>query len=147
MIARILAAAVVLALAPIGSVQLLAQAPSSSIATAVRDTQPITPDSSFRDSAEVTDVARRHAGSVKHCYEQQGLKTDPSLRGLLQVELTVLPTGAVQHATATATNVTGTGMAAVAACVSAAAREWRFGDGAAGTERIVLDFDLLPPAS
>ena len=110
-----------------------------------RDTAAVVADSAIRDSTEVTAVARRHAGVIRNCYQEQGLKADPALRGLLRVELTVLPAGEVQAATATATEVNGTGMPAVTACVSTAARSWRFSDGAPRPERVVLEYDLLPP--
>ena len=143
-LARALALAAAFLTAPFAA--LPAQAPATTVAKATPPAQPVAVDSTYRDSTEVADVARRYAGTVKNCYEQEGLKLDPTLRGLLQLDLTVLPTGAVQAATATAINVTGAGMPAVATCVAAAAREWRFSEGAAGTERLLLDFDLLPPA-
>ena len=144
--ARVLALAAALAIMPLGGPGLLAQAPSTTIASAAPDSQAVAPEAAFRDSTEVTAVARRYAGTVKNCYEQQGLKLDPALRGLLQLELTVLPTGIVEAAAATSSNATGTGMPEVAVCVSTAAREWRFSEGAGGTERLVLEFDLVPPS-
>ena len=137
--------AAALAVMPLGSAGLLAQAPSTTVASAAPDSQAVAPDVAWRDSTEVTAVARRYAGTVKNCYEQQGLKTDPALRGLLQLALTVLPTGVVQEALASSSNVSGTGMPEVAVCVSSAAREWRFSEGAGGVERLVLEFDLVPP--
>ena len=144
--ARFLALIGLLAATPIASRGLLAQAPSTTVATAAApDSQPVAAEVAYRTSTELTAVARRYAGTVKNCYEQQGLKADPALRGLLQVELTVLPSGAVETAAATSTNVNGAGMAEVATCVAEAAREWRLSEGAPGTERLVLEYDLVPP--
>ena len=150
--ARALTVTLALAAAPLVSAGLAAQAPTrvapkatAKPAAPAADSLTAAPDSSVRDSTEVTTVARRHAGAVRHCYQEQGLKSDPALRGLLHVELTVLPTGEVQAAAATATEVSGDGMPAVTACVSSAARAWRFSADAPRTERVVLEYDLLPP--
>ena len=150
----VLAAALVVA--PVVRTGLAAQVPAQVAAKPTRNgpapaTAPATApaialDSAFRDSTEVTAVARRNAAAVRHCYQEQGLKADPSLRALLRVELVVLPTGIVQAATATATEVTGDGMPAVLACVSTAARTWRFSEDAPRTARAVVEFDLLPPS-
>ena len=146
----VLAAALVVA--PVVRTGLAAQVPAQVAAKPTRNgpapaTAPaIALDSAFRDSTEVTAVARRNAAAVRHCYQEQGLKADPSLRALLRVELVVLPTGMVQAATATATEVTGDGMPAVLACVSTAARTWRFSEDAPRTARAVVEFDLLPPS-
>lgn len=104
-------------------------------------------ESALRDAAEIDAVGRRYAGVVRTCYQEQGLKGDPTLGGLLRVELTVLPTGVVRAAAATATRVRGIGMPAVSACVTKAARAWRFSDGAPRIERVVLEYDLKPPGS
>lgn len=124
---------------------LAAQPVGEASARAVRHDSVAVADSAIRDSVEVRIVARRHAGTVRHCYQEQGLKGDPMLRGLLRIELTVLPTGAVQEAAVTAADVSGAGMPAVTSCIATAARAWRFSDGAPAAERIVLEYDLVPP--
>lgn len=133
--------------APAWSAGLAAQLPpATAVKLAMRALAPApASDASSRDPSEVDAVARRYAASVRNCYQEQGLKEDPALSGLLRVEVTVLPTGGVQAAAATATRVNGTGMPAVTSCVSTAARGWRFRDGAPRTERVVLEYDLLPP--
>jgi hypothetical protein len=146
--ARAAALVVALAAAPSWSAGLAAQLPSATaVYIAMHAVVPPAParDSSSRDPAELDAVARRYAASVRNCYQEQGLKEDPALSGLLRVEVMVLPTGGVQAAAATATRVSGTGMPAVASCVSTAARAWRFRQGAPRTERVVLEYDLLPP--
>ena len=140
-----LALVAALAVAPMWSAGLAAQVRTDTAARATRDTLAAVRDSSFRDSIEVNAVARRYAATVRTCYQEQGLKADPSLRGLLRVELTVLPAGSVHAASTTATEVNGAGMPAVTSCISTAARAWRFSDGAPAAERVVLEFDLLPP--
>jgi hypothetical protein len=130
----------------LASAELAAQAPPPAAPKPAQDTLAVAPDSAVRDSTEVRAVARRYAGTVRNCYQEQGLKSDPALRGLLRVDLTVLPTGQVQAATATATDVSGIGMPAVTACVSTATRAWRFSGDAPRAERLTLEYDLLPPS-
>ena len=136
---------------PLVHVELAAQAPARVAAKPAPAALAAVPapalDSAVRDSLEVRAVARRHAGAIRHCYQEQGLKSDPSLRGLLRVELVVLTTGVVEAATTTASDVSGTGMPAVTSCVSTAARAWRFSEDAPRLERVVLEFDLVPPSS
>ena len=139
-------AVVALVAAPLANAGLAAQLPSQTLANLARSTVAAARDSSTRDPLEVDAAARRYAATVRHCYQEQGLKADPALSGLLRLEMTVLPAGSVQAATATATRVSGTGMPAVTSCVSTAARAWRFRDGAPRTERVVLEFDLVPPS-
>jgi hypothetical protein len=137
---------VALAAGPLLGGALVAQAPVQVAAKPTPDTLAAAPDSAIRDSVEVRAVARRHAGAIRNCYQENGLKADPALRGLVRVELVVLPTGVVEAATATATDVSGTGMPAVTTCVSTVVRAWRFSEDAPRTERVVLEFDLLPPS-
>ena len=144
--ARTVALATALVTGPFISTALAAQAPNPVAIKVTADAAAVAPDSSFRGATEVRAVGRRYASTIRHCYNEQGLKVDPALRALLRVELMVLPTGLVQNATASATDVNGEGMAAVLACVSTAVRAWRFSDGAPQMERVVLEFDLLPPS-
>ena len=145
--------AVALAASALPGATLGAQASSSSsasssaagAATVARLADSTAADSTVRDQDEVDAAGRRYAGAVRNCYQERGLKGDPSLSGLLRVDLTVLPAGSVQTAVSTATRVQGVGMPAVAECVATAARRWRFTDGAPRPARVILYFDLLPP--
>jgi hypothetical protein len=145
--ARACILAVALVVAPLASAGLAAQSarnssgpnPTQHVASGAIDDSPI------REDREIDAAGRRYAGVVRNCYQEQGLKGDPTLAALLRLEMTVQPSGVVQAAAATATRVKGVGMPAVSECVSKAARHWRFSDGAPRAERVVLEFDLLPP--
>ena len=100
-----------------------------------------------RQASEIDAAGRRYAAAVRQCYQEGGLKQDPSLRGRLRVALTVVPRGDVHSATVTASRVSGVSMPAVVSCVQAAARTWHFREGAFRTERVLLWYDLRAPAT
>lgn len=102
----------------------------------------VLPADSTRADADVRDVAMRHATEVRRCYETQGLRLNPSLRGTVELSVTVSPTGRVDSATVTASQLSGAGKKEVEACVVAVARNWRFERGPYATETIVYPFDL-----
>ena len=143
---RALALLAALVAAPIGHATLGAQATSSFLA-ASGSPAVAAAGGGRRADAELDAAARRYAAAVRHCYEERGLKEDPMLRGRLRVALTVLPAGEVRAPAVTATQAHGLGMPADTACVADAARSWRFADGAARAERVVLWFDLTPSAA
>jgi outer membrane biosynthesis protein TonB len=99
---------------------------------------------SARADADLRDVALHHASEVKHCYETQGLKLNPTLAGTIEVSLTVLPTGRVDSVAVTSSQLAGVGKREVESCVTMVARNWRFDRGPYGVERIVYPFDLRP---
>lgn len=86
----------------------------------------------------------RHAGSVRHCYEQEGLSRNATLRGTLELEITILPVGRVSAATVKKSAMRGEGAREVAECIEAAARNWRFTRGPFVTDVILLPFTLIP---
>ena len=95
-----------------------------------------------RDAAEIEAAARRYAPAVRHCYQEEGLKEDPTLSGLLRVSITVDPAGDVRLARVTVTQAQGLGMPAVVSCVTAATASWRFAAGSFRAERVGLSFRL-----
>jgi hypothetical protein len=102
-----------------------------------------TPDS-VRADAEIRLTILRHAADVRGCYEREGLRRDPSLRGTLEVEVTVLPTGVVDSVAVGSLVMAGNGQREVAACIATIARHWRFERGPYAVETIVLPFALVP---
>ena len=99
---------------------------------------------SVRSDAEIHEVAVRHAGGVRRCYETEGLRRNAGLRGLVEVELTILAVGRVQQARVTRNDMEGPGAQEVGDCIAATARNWRFGRGPYTTDVIVLPFTLIP---
>jgi hypothetical protein len=99
---------------------------------------------SVRADAEIRQTILRHAADVRGCYEREGLRRDPSLRGTLEVEVTVLPTGVVDSVAIGSLVMAGNGQREVAACIATIARHWRFERGPYVVETIVLPFALVP---
>lgn len=99
---------------------------------------------SVRADDEVRQTVLRHASDVRGCYEREGLKRNPGLRGSLEVELTILPTGTVDKVDISGLSLSGDGTREVSACITTVARNWRFERGPFQVETIVFPFHLVP---
>ncbi|HKO16132.1 MAG TPA: AgmX/PglI C-terminal domain-containing protein [Gemmatimonadaceae bacterium] len=108
---------------------------------------PASPGDSLRPDHEVRLVALRHAAEIRHCYETQGLRVNPQLRGMVEVEVTVLPSGIVNGANISASGLAGAGRAAVEACITTSVKNWRYERGPFVTETIVYPFTLVRDAN
>lgn len=95
-----------------------------------------------RDPEEIEAAARRYAPVVRHCYQEDGLKEDPTLSGILRVSVMVGPEGEVRGVRVTVAEAHGLGMRAVVSCVTAAAASWHFAAGPFHEERVGLSFRL-----
>lgn len=122
-----------------------AQAPSAVVdgAAAIRLTVP--PLARSRAPEEIEAAAQRYAPAVRHCYQEDGLKGDPSLSGILRVSIAVGPAGDVHSPRVTVTNAHGVGMPAVISCVAAATASWHFAAGPFREEHVGLSFRLVAP--
>jgi hypothetical protein len=99
---------------------------------------------SIRADAEIRQTILRHAADVRGCYEREGLRRDPSLKGTVEVEMTVLPSGVVDSVAVATMIMAGNGQREVASCIATVARHWRFERGPYLVETIVLPFTLVP---
>ena len=97
---------------------------------------------SLRGERDMRLTALRHARDVQRCYVTEGLRRNPSLDGVLEVALTILPTGVVEATTVSSETFRGTGAAEVSACIATAARHWRFERGPFDVEIVVFPFVL-----
>jgi len=98
---------------------------------------------SVRPDDEVRQVALRHSTEIRQCYESRGLKVNPELSGTLEVELIVLPTGRVDSASVSASELAGPGKEEVESCVVENVRNWRYERGPFAKESIVYPFQLM----
>ena len=103
---------------------------------------PQQPDS-VRLDVDVRLVALRHAAEIQRCYETEGLRINPGLGGMIEVEVTVVPSGRVQDAAVAASNLSGAGHQEVESCITSSVRNWRFEKGPFATETIVYPFNLV----
>lgn len=102
---------------------------------------------SLRSDGEVRATVLRHAADVRRCYQDEGLRRNPGLRGHVELELTILPTGRVEAVAVAATSLHGDGVTEVTACLARTARQWRFERGPFAVEQIVLPFVFAPGVS
>ena len=99
---------------------------------------------SERADGDIRQVALHHAAEVRGCYEAQGLKRNPRLAGVVEIELRVLPTGVVDSARVSSSQLAGYGKLEVERCIVELARNWRFDRGPFSVETIVYPFTLAP---
>ena len=99
---------------------------------------------SVRDDDAIRMVALRHAKDIQACYENSGLKVNPTLTGMVEVEVTVLPSGRVQNANVSASALRGAGRESVESCITTAVKNWRYERGNFAVETIVYPFNLVP---
>ena len=99
---------------------------------------------SVRSDAEIREFVLRHVDDVRRCYQTEGLSRNPALSGMVEVELTIQPTGVVHSVIVDAQSLPGAGRQEVAACIARVARNWRFQRGPFDTEIHVLPFTLAP---
>jgi hypothetical protein len=103
---------------------------------------PSQPDS-VRPDVDVRLVALRHSAEIQRCYETEGLRVNPGLSGMIEVELTVTPSGLVQEAAISASRLSGVGRREVESCITSTVRNWRFEKGPFAVETIVYPFNLV----
>ena len=101
----------------------------------------------IRADTEIRQVVLRNAADVRRCYEREGLRRNPELTGLIEIRMTILPTGRVDEVALATSSMSGRGVDEVVRCIASVARHWRFERGAYSVETIVLPFSLTPAAA
>ena len=103
---------------------------------------PQQPDS-VRPDVDVRLVALRHAAEIQRCYETEGLRVNPGLGGMIEVEVTVGPSGRVEDAAVASSNLSGAGHHEVETCITSSVKNWRFEKGPFAIETFVYPFNLV----
>ena len=98
---------------------------------------------SVRPDVDVQLVALRHSGDIQRCYETEGLRVNPGLSGIIEVEVTVAPSGRVEAALVSSSGLSGAGHREVETCITSSVKNWRFEKGPFATETIVYPFNLV----
>ena len=99
-------------------------------------------DDSARADGDVRLTALRNARGINRCYVEEGLKRQPDLEGVVEIELTIEPTGVVSEARVSSATLDGPGAREVAGCIATLARNWRFDRGPFEVETFVFPFVL-----
>lgn len=99
---------------------------------------------SVRADRVIRETVLRHARDARRCYEMEGLRRNPGLSGTIELEVTILPTGIVEHVVAKPDGPARSGAEEVAACLAVVARNWRFERGPFDVEIVVLPFSFAP---
>ena len=107
----------------------------------------LAPPDTVRADTEIRQVVLRNSADVRRCYEREGLRRNPELTGLIEIRMTILPTGRVDEVALATSSMRGRGVDEVVRCISSVARHWRFERGAYSVETIVLPFSLTPAAA
>lgn len=115
---------------------------SLALASNLTVARPPQPDS-LRPDIDVRLVALRHASEIQRCYETEGLRLNPGLAGMIEVEVTVSPSGRVEDAEVSSSALAGIGRQEVEACITTTVRNWRFERGPYALETIVYPFHLV----
>ena len=102
---------------------------------------------SARADPEIRLAVLRNAADVRRCYEREGLRRDPSLRGIVELAVTILPTGSVESVAIQRSDLPGPATREVTTCIAVAARTWRFERGPFAVTTVVLPFMLVPASS
>ncbi len=90
--------------------------------------------------ADIEKTVTRRAGALKSCYESE-LKKDNTLKGKIEVQFTIQPSGRVSTARVTANTMNST---AVGSCIVAQIQRWRFPQPSGGDVTIKYPFVFTP---
>ena len=82
-------------------------------------------------------ILRRHLNEARLCYEQR-LRANPGLQGQIVMQMVISPQGTVTQSAARQNSL---GDAAVASCLAARSRRWRFPQPA-GNVRVVARYQF-----
>lgn len=98
--------------------------------------------SDARNVGDLGTFVRGHQAELRFCYEESGLKMDPSLGGTIMVAMTIAGSGIVNDATVTRRSWSGAAAAATESCILRAVRGWRLPptDRGAGTYTFPFSF-------
>jgi hypothetical protein len=95
-----------------------------------------------RDVGELGTQVRDHQSQLRFCYDEFGLKVNPSLAGTVTVSLTLTGAGAVTNAQITSRTWSGPGADATEQCILQRARGWKFSASSAGGGTFEFNFSF-----
>ena len=95
-----------------------------------------------RDVAELGTFVRGRESQLRFCYNEYGLKVNPSLAGSVSAAVTLTPTGSVAGVNMTNRTWSGAGASETEECLAQKIRGWRFpaSDAGGGTYSFSFSF-------
>jgi len=95
-----------------------------------------------RDVSELGTFVRGRESQLRFCYNEFGLKVNPSLAGSVTASVNLTPTGAVSGVTVTNRTWSGAGAADTERCLAEKIRSWHFPASEAGDGTFSFSFSF-----
>jgi hypothetical protein len=95
-----------------------------------------------RDVSELGNFVRSRQNQLRFCYQEYGLKVNPSLAGTINVSITLTGSGNVTGADVTSRTWGGGGAAEAESCIIDKIRSWRFPSSSAGGGTYAFPFNF-----
>jgi hypothetical protein len=95
-----------------------------------------------RDASALGNAVREHEPQLRFCYQEYGLKVNPSLAGSVTLSLTIDVAGSITQATIPDRTWGGTGVSATESCILDKVRAWRFPSAAGGAGTYAFSFNF-----
>ena len=95
-----------------------------------------------RDVSELGTYVRGHEAQLRFCYNEYGLKENPSLAGTVTASVTLTPTGGVTAVNVTNRTWSGAGAAEAERCLTGKIRTWHFPPSEAGDGTFSFSFSF-----
>jgi hypothetical protein len=95
-----------------------------------------------RDVSELGTFVRGRESQLRFCYNEYGLKVNPSLAGSVTTSVTLTPAGGVSGVDVTNRTWSGSGATETEQCIAEKIRGWRFPPSEAGGGTYAFSFSF-----
>lgn len=95
-----------------------------------------------RDMSDLGTFVRSRQSELRYCYEERGLKANPSLAGTIYVAIGIASSGRVTSANVTRRTWGGAGASDAESCIVGKIRNWRFPSSSAGEGTYSFPFNF-----
>ena len=95
-----------------------------------------------RDVSELGSFVRSHESQLRFCYNEYGLKVNPSLAGSVTTSVSLAPSGGVTAVNVTNRTWSGAGASDTERCISEKMRSWHFPPSEAGDGTFSFSFSF-----
>jgi hypothetical protein len=97
-----------------------------------------------RDVSELGSFVRSRESQIRFCYEEYGLKVNPSLAGSITINITLASNGGVTGADIGRRTWSGAGASEAESCIRSKILAWRFPSSATGQGTYGFSFNFTP---